>query len=901
MAPIIGDVHLAPRRQTDRRTRPSGPRPPGWLPILGLALLVLAWPAFANADSSASVTVDTGTVLGRLPATALGVNTAAWDPHLLDASVVPLLRQVGVNALRFPGGSTADFFHWQSQSITVGAPGTLDPADTFDAFMSLASQSGAPAIVTVNYGSNPGGTAGADPAEAAAWVRYAKAKEYSVAYWEIGNEIYGNGYYSTDGGWEKDAHSLSQGPGRNHDPALSPAAYALNAAEFIRQMKAADSSAKVSVVLTAPGNWPDDQSPGWNRTVLSQLGSRIDAVSIHWYPQQPGKEGDTGLLDSTHQVAGMVAVVRSLINQYCGANAARVQILVTETNSVSFDPGKQTVSRVNALFLADSLMTWLENGVASVDVWDLHEGPHTGDNNSSGLFGGATFGDFGLLSIGIAPEPSANMPLPAYYGLQMLSILGKPGDQSVPVASSQPLLSAHAVLQAGGGLALLLVNKDPNNVYSVNISLGGYAPADTGMAYSYSSGSSTLTSATITSVTGIGAGGRFALSLPPYSLTTLVLKPRPSVATAAFSSSASSSPTTVAPRATAAITCTVTDTGGPFTGLVDCEIYDASGIRAAQKSWDGQAFAAGQSRSYSFPWVAPSALGAYTIKVGTFQPGWGTNVTWNANAGQVTVTASPGRTDAFSLSAGVSPLMLAPGGTAAIRATVQNTGTTLAGGIVDLEVWNSAGQRVGQQYYAGQNLAAGDSTSYSWNWRSPVTPGVYTLKIGVFTAGWKALAWNDGAATVSVVNADASQYNFEAGTQGWVSSGGMISAVASTGTQPYAGAKSLAVTFRGTAADTQRVFVPLPPITAGKVVAFHVWIPAGSAISTVQPYVLQGASGNWAWTGNWQPASALTPGAWNTLSITVPTGAAPVDSLGVEFSADRGWTGTCYIDAVKWL
>lgn len=871
-----------------------------WLPFFGLALLSLLGPD-AHSDPSANVTVNAGATLGTLVPGFFGANAAAWDPHLLDASLPALIQQAGVSALRFPGGLTADFYHWRSQTVTVGAPGSVNPADTFDAFMGVASQAGVPAVVTVNYGSNPAGTAGADPAEAASWVAYAKAKGYLVANWEIGNEVYGNSEYGAH--WAVDLHS-------DH----SPAAYGANALEFIRQMKAADPSASVGVVLTAPGNWPDGENPDWNSAVLAACGQKIDFVAVHWYAQDPGSESDAGLLASpltgvpghSPGIPAMMAKLRTLIGQYCGANAGHVKVLITETNSVSYNPGKQTVGPVNALFAADNVMTWLENGAAGVDWWALHNGmnldpnKNAAGNNGGGLAGGAAFGDYGLLSDGSASrdgrvEPAANTPFPAFYGLQMLGYLGKAGDSLVSAASDQSLVAAHAVRQAGGGLALLLVNKAPSNAYSVNISLSGYAPADNATAYTYANGGSAITSAA-----KAGAGGRFTLSLPPYSLTTLVLKPGPSVAAPAFSSSAVASPATVAPGAAAAITCTVTDTGGPLTGLVDCEIYDGGGSRIAQQSWDGQAFAAGQSRSYSFPWVAPAAPGAYTIKVGVFQPGWAGNVAWNAAAGQVTVAASAAPASSFSLSAVALPATLAPGGTTTVRATVQDTGTALAGGIIDLEVWNSAGERVGQQYYAGQNLAAGGSYSYTWAWTAPATSGSYTVKVGVFDAGWKSLAWNDGAATITAANTDASQYNFEAGMQGWVSSGGMITGAMSTGVRPYAGSKSLALTFSSAAADTQRVSVTAPPVTAGKVVTFHMWVPQGSAISAVQPYVLQGAAGGWRWTGNWQPLSALTSGAWNTLSVTVPTGAAPLDSLGVEFSTSGRWTGTCYIDAVGW-
>jgi hypothetical protein len=70
----------------------------------------------ARADSSVSVTVDASTSLGTLPATAFGINAAVWDGHLLDTSLPGLLQQAGAQVVRYPGGSTADVYHWQSNS-----------------------------------------------------------------------------------------------------------------------------------------------------------------------------------------------------------------------------------------------------------------------------------------------------------------------------------------------------------------------------------------------------------------------------------------------------------------------------------------------------------------------------------------------------------------------------------------------------------------------------------------------------------------------------------------------------------------------------------------------------------------------------------------------------------------
>jgi hypothetical protein len=69
----------------------------------------------------------------------------------------------------------------------------------------------------------------------------------------------------------------------------------------------------------------------------------------------------------------------------------------------------------------------------------------------------------------------------------------------------------------------------------------------------------------------------------------------------------------------------------------------------------------------------------------------------------------------------------------------------------------------------------------------------------------------------------------------------------------------------------------------------------------VQPYVLQGASGGWTWTGNWQPTSALVAGQWNTLKVAVPSNAAlPLWELGVQFTTSASWTGAAYVDSIGW-
>jgi hypothetical protein len=505
-----------------------------------------------SAQTTATVSVNAGSSLATIPGPGVGLNTAVWDSNLLDQAVPKLLTAAGIGALRFPGGSTADMYNWQTNAIVPGQNSFANSSNTFDAFMGLVKSVGAAPIITVNYGSNTSGNAGGDPSFAASWVQYANiTKGYGVTYWEIGNEIYGNGEYGSK--WETDLHS-----------ALDPTTYGTNVAAFAKAMKAVDSTIKVGAVLTAPGNWPDGQSPDWNTNVLAQCGSAIDFVIVHWYPQNPGNESDANLLAASENgtsgspaIASMVSKLRTLIGQFAGTNAPNVQILVTETNSVSSDPGKQTVSIVNAMFIADDVATWLENGATSVDVWALHDGS-TGGNTSSSLFGSASFGDYGVLSNGSSSEPAADTPFPTYYGMEMLALLGKAGDTLVSSSSTNSLLAAHAVAQANGDLAVLLLNKDPSNATNVAVSLSGYTPASSGTVYSYGTSSTAVTSTTMS-----GLASSFTVAAPPYSLTTILLTPGSTSPN--FSVSASPANLSITQGGTASATVTVTPSGG-FSG-----------------------------------------------------------------------------------------------------------------------------------------------------------------------------------------------------------------------------------------------------------------------------------------------------------------------------------------------
>jgi hypothetical protein len=72
---------------------------------------------------------------------------------------------------------------------------------------------------------------------------------------------------------------------------------------------------------------------------------------------------------------------------------------------------------------------------------------------------------------------------------------------------------------------------------------------------------------------------------------------------------------------------------------------------------------------------------------------------------------------------------------------------------VDIEVYNSAGQKVYQSFWDGQSFKANTTRTFRATWRVPANaaPGTYTVKIGIFKPGWAGLVlWNNGARTFTV-------------------------------------------------------------------------------------------------------------------------------------------------------
>jgi hypothetical protein len=450
-----------------------------------------------NAAGTASVSIDVSSPMGSVPAQGYGVDSSVYDGYMTNPGLGASLKAGGFNAIRYPGGSYADIFNFISGSDqTLNDGGYFAPGDTFNNWISdLIQPSGAKGVITVNYGSNQTNDGPAPASEAASWVQDADiTNNYGILYWEIGNEIYGNGYY-TSGNWEYDLHDLDQTTAdRVGNAALSPTAYGTNAAAFIKAMKAVDPNIKCGVFVSS-SPWV----PNWDQDVLSAISSALqgsgytlDFVILHWYPSGT----DAQVLASPATISSQVSQVRSDIQKYYTlGNGSQLQLLVTETAATT------NGGIFPYLFTTDEFLTWFEQGASNVEYQELNSG--------------------------VYQNSSSNTPIGPWYGVSFDSTIARPGDRMVSASSSSSLLRVHGVRRSDGQVGVVLINDDPSNDTTVSVSVSGATLASSGTEYTFgnaefAAGSQTPSGGISSSSIG-GVGNSFTVTVPAYSTVAVVI------------------------------------------------------------------------------------------------------------------------------------------------------------------------------------------------------------------------------------------------------------------------------------------------------------------------------------------------------------------------------------------
>ena len=359
------------------------------------------------------------------------------------------------------------------------------------------------AIITVNYGSDKYGTNGVatnDINEAAAWVAFAnKTNNWAIKYWEIGNEQQGNGFYGSQ--WEEDLH-LDK----------SPTAYGSNAVLFVNAMKAVDPTIKVGVGLVQPGTWPDaDESPPlpFDRCVLTNCGSVIDFVILHWYPDGNGGQSAATVLSQPSVIPSYVQSVRNALTADLGATrAAQIGIAITETDA------NTNTGPVETLYCADEYVTWFENGIFNMDWQEMHVWTPT---NSDAMF----------LDAGPPAGHTNQQPCAPLYGAMMAHLLANAGDQLVSVSSSAGTLRVHAALRQDGKVGVMLLNENPSASQTASVTINGGTLSTTGTWFQF--GLTNFINPNPTPLYGVstnavsGLGNTFSVTVPAYTIVDLLI------------------------------------------------------------------------------------------------------------------------------------------------------------------------------------------------------------------------------------------------------------------------------------------------------------------------------------------------------------------------------------------
>jgi hypothetical protein len=497
----------------------------------------------------------------------MGIHASIYDGTIGLPSTIDLLRAVGVTSIRYPGGSIGDAYHFEdhlkySMVPTSNSPDGfvyVAPEADFGRFVSIVQSVGANAFITINYGSNPTTTGPGLPEEAAAWVAYANAlptnttvigmdtspmprdwmtagywaglrasapipvddglnylrinhpDPVGIKYWEIGNEIYGNGYFGAGLSWEVDMHVISGANlgSRSGAAALSPTTYGKGVAAFATLMKKVDPNVKIGGIV----NWPDSRWTNFNKDVMTQECGSIDFVVNHYYA---GTSIASLLTAPGTDIPTMFKDLHTLLAANCPAGkGATMPIAITEWSPNPNDSGPiqnaynampMTNTQTFGIFAANGYATFMEQGALALHWHELHGKSYI--PNNAGI----------------------DTPSFGYHGAQLAHAFAGAGDSLLaqPAVTNAGtlanLLITHASKHADGSFSVMITNASPTIAANVTLNVTGGAAACVGTSTTYSPAGpgmdldgSVVQANIFSSTTGASA----PVVVPPYSVVVV--------------------------------------------------------------------------------------------------------------------------------------------------------------------------------------------------------------------------------------------------------------------------------------------------------------------------------------------------------------------------------------------
>ena len=424
----------------------------------GTAVTATATVAVNSSVVSTAVTVDLTSSGPAVTDKLMGMNMAVWyDLVSNQTGIVDAFQAAGITQVRWPGGSDSDLYHWATNTLCDN-----DYADANDTFSNFVNDMAVPAnldvALTANYGSNATCNGGGEPSEAAAWVTAALADGITVSHMTVGNEEYGS--------WEYDLHSPP------NDPTIYAAAV-VGTTGYYQSIKTASPNTLVGVVVDA-----DNSTDGWDNTVLANAKGSYDFVEYHYYPETPGEESDTFLVQQAAQE--LTANINTLRSELTKWGTPDTPIYVGEIGGAYSNPGKQSWSITQGLYAGQVLGEMMNDGVSRLTWW-IGFGNCNGSsgNDSTSLYGWQDFGAYNVFSDGPSDTacpgagPIGTMS-PTARAFQLFSQMAVNGQTvlTATVAGDTTDVRAYAATNPNG-TALLLFNDNETTSQQVLVTLSG--------------------------------------------------------------------------------------------------------------------------------------------------------------------------------------------------------------------------------------------------------------------------------------------------------------------------------------------------------------------------------------------------------------------------------------------
>jgi len=363
-------------------------------PASGAAITATAM-ITVNAAVASTVSVDLASPGIPVTDQLLGMNLASWyDVVGNDTAINGAFGQAGIKAIRWPGGSWSDEYHWKtpntssnpslpymcnnnSSGVPDGTTG-FGGYSTFAEFVTGIVQGGGYDLgLTADYGTDEACTGPGDPTEAAGWVAAAVTDGLTVSHMTVGNEEYGT--------WETDLHS-SQHDGATYADTV------VGANGYYSLIKAASPNTMVGVDVEP------DYAP-WDQDVMSGAKGSYDFVEYHYYPEAPEQESDTVLVQQDAQ--NLTKNINTIRTELAEWGTPDTPIYVGEIGGPYSNPGKQSWSITQGLYAGQVLGEMMNAGVSRLTWW-IGFGNCNGQagNDTTSVYGWQTFGAYNVFSDG---------------------------------------------------------------------------------------------------------------------------------------------------------------------------------------------------------------------------------------------------------------------------------------------------------------------------------------------------------------------------------------------------------------------------------------------------------------------------------------------------------------------